>query len=107
MLQTIITEIYLSIGLGFAIRSGWIGGIEMAIAEAQAGIHQQQAIGNRVNTFAYLWDIIVWPAIAASIISKRRASAEIKEQQAQPPAQLELRQPQRRPVPPPPGGNAA
>ncbi len=106
MLQTII-EIYLAVGLGFAIRSGWIGGIEMAVAEAQAGIRQQQTIGNRVNTFAYLWDIIVWPAVAASIISKKRALAEIKEQQAAPPAQLKLRQPQRRPVPPPPGGNAA
>ena len=102
MLQTII-EIYLAVGLGFAIRSGWIGGIEMAIAEAQAGIHQQQTIGNRVNTFAYLWDIIVWPAVAASIISKKQASTEIKEQQATPPAQLELR----RAIPPAPGGGGS
>jgi hypothetical protein len=89
----LIAGIYALIGMGFAIRSGWLGGIDIAIANAQDGIHGK-TMGRRVNTYAYFWDVLMWPTIAASMISEKRAMAEIRSLPMQPEAALQLKRPQ-------------
>lgn len=88
MLHTILT-IYALCGMLTAIRTGWIAGINVAIAEAQQGI-RNPGLTATVNTFNFLWDFLAWPALWSAAISKRMAKRAIDESQVSP-AQLRPR----------------
>lgn len=100
-----IPLIYALVGMIVACRSAWTSGIDIAVMNAQQGIHQQ---GRREpNAYKFFWDAVMWPAIITAGIAEKLARKEIASTPIPPEAQLELRRPAQRIPMPPNGGTAA